>query len=368
MLGMPLTSLYFAVTGIAIFSLGILLPIIFRNRTSHVEAKGLIPSGNRPFTVLIPAYLEVSSIGPTTRRLREELTSYAPAGSRVLVVASDLETAIAAQKAGAEVLQTPREGKSSAINRGVAVSEGSIVVVTDANCQIQPPNWPELLIQDLEHSHLVSASKHESGSPETAYWKYEQFLNKHEHSRATETLALVGEFLAFRSEDFSSIPAEGADDTSIAISFHSRGKRTVIDSRISASEPTPTFRDNIERRIRITSQLADTLAHNFGYLLKTPLGRKFLLHKGYRTTIGTIGFWLMIGALVFSGNFKMAVIVPTILAVCVAIYATRPKLIPNWVHAASTAISLQFVPLMSVPRVLRNMFIGRETGWEKVAR
>ena len=82
------------------------------------------PSGEPPaVTMVVPAYREVGVIGAKVRDCRAN--GY-PGPVEVLVVADgDPETAAAARRAGARVIESEtRRGKPAALNRGVAAATG----------------------------------------------------------------------------------------------------------------------------------------------------------------------------------------------------------------------------------------------------
>ena len=122
------------------FLAGIVLPrvqVAFeRSREVEPSAPPILPD-HPTIDVIIPAYLESGVIGNTIGRLRTSLSQHEGA-TQIIVVASDAATAEAARRAGAaQVLETERQGKASAINAGVAASNADIVVLSDGNCEIR---------------------------------------------------------------------------------------------------------------------------------------------------------------------------------------------------------------------------------------
>lgn len=109
-------------------------------------------SSDRPrCAVLIPAHDEESGIAATLRNIRDQLTP----SDRILVVADNCSDATAsiARAAGADVVErndAERRGKGFALDCGLrelAADAPEIVVVVDADCQMQPGAMDALVRQ-----------------------------------------------------------------------------------------------------------------------------------------------------------------------------------------------------------------------------
>lgn len=355
--------------GAIAFVAGILLPLIKgRPRVSVARDRSGIDGR---IAVVIAAYLESSVIGSTVRRLRMQLDSSGEFDAEIIVVASDEDTARAARDAGANVLSTRRSGKAAAINAGVAhASTAEIVVLSDANCEIVPDLWPQILRTSLSRADLISATKREQGGNEASFWKLEKLLKaRPRDATPTETLAVVGEFLAFRAADFEPLATRVlVDDLVMAMSFARRGLTVQVSPEIETTEPATTGRDQWGRRVRIArGQLVDALPE-IRELLSTHAGFNYVLHKLYRLTVGVAGFWvcwLGFALIALPWSPLLAVL---LIAASVGVYST-PNRLPAGMKTVAAAISLQLVPPLAAMQVGFARLKGNHSdGWKKVAR
>lgn len=157
------------------------------------------------------------------------------------------------------LLHSPlRNGKSAAVNRGIAHAKGEIVVISDANAFYLPDAIQKLVRNFSDPSvGAVSGRKtiRKSGSPisdsEGTYWKYESFIKKQE-SKLHSTAGVVGEMLAVRRHLFHPIPAGIVlDDAYIALNFMRRGYRVIYESAAVCWETSAaSSRDEFIRRRR----------------------------------------------------------------------------------------------------------------------
>jgi hypothetical protein len=356
----------FAVGAVA-FSASVVLPTLqlqceSRRPRRAITARSLPEEPT--IEVIVPAYLEATVIGEKIEELRSALASQSNA--LVTVVASDEATARAA-KAADRVLLGERKGKVAAVNQGVASSQADIIVLSDANCTIEPPNWPGLLLEEFKRWDLVSAHKTETRSAEGRFWAFER-ATKDRFSAEIGTLSVVGEFVAFRAADFRNLP-QGLilDDLAMAEDFLARGLRPGIASGISTSEHPATALEQWERRVRIAEGLFREQVPLVGALGQSPQGRLFLAHKLYRVTVGAAGFWVALSALAV-GLPLVGVPLLGIAAVCIAVYRGSLRL-PFLPRLLVTVVGLQAVPVAAAIRVLRRERKVEAAGlWKKIAR
>ncbi len=116
-------------------------------------------------SLVIPAYREVERIGPTVRRVREELGPLVGPGELEIVVVDDGSgdgTGDAARAAGADVvLVEPRNrGKGAAVRRGVEAASGRAVAFTDADLAYAPAQVARLLERVEEGWDVVVGSRY----------------------------------------------------------------------------------------------------------------------------------------------------------------------------------------------------------------
>jgi cellulose synthase/poly-beta-1,6-N-acetylglucosamine synthase-like glycosyltransferase len=106
--------------------------------------------GDRLVTVLIPAWNEASLIRACLDALarvvspRHEVIVIAGGPDGTFEVARDVARSIA----GVRVIEQPPHGKNVALNVGMAVARGDVVVVLDADSRVEP-GWLEALVSPL---------------------------------------------------------------------------------------------------------------------------------------------------------------------------------------------------------------------------
>jgi glycosyltransferase involved in cell wall biosynthesis len=359
-------------TSFFIFGLGVVLPLTFAVpllapvRRSKLPPVNLPPLSGASIDVVIPAYLEASVIGRKVRSAQAAVAQDA-AESRVIVAASDKLTAAAAREAGADVvIESDRQGKPTAVNLGVAQATAEIVVITDANCDIEPPEWPAIARLELETAGLVSAHKAEKGGREGFFWKYEHFVKE---QQGGENLSAVGEFIALRRADFRPIPAdEIIDDLWLALEIASQGHRVRISDHIRTVEEAVPQRDQWERRVRIAEGMLGQHLPRLGRYLSFASGRRFSVHKFFRLTIGCAAFWVGTGATALA--IPNVTLPATVVVTAYAVSRYSGILWPDrGLLPVTTAFAMQAVPIVAGLRLVRNRIARRQSVlWVKAQR
>lgn len=324
------------------------------------------PSG---IDVVIAAYLEASVIGATVRRLRSELDDHG--GGRIIVVASDPATHEAAEGADVRLLR-PREGKARAINAGVQHARGELLVLTDANCTIEPPEWPRLVTERLAGGvGLLSANKTEEDG-EGLYWSYEAVVKRIASERGG-SLAVVGEFIALRREDFRDLPDDEVnDDLWMAVEMAVGGGRVEVDGRITTVEAGVSPSEQWGRRLRIMDGQLRLMWRRRRNLLRTSSGRNLLLHKGYRSTVGAASFW--VGAATVTALLPRLARLPVLVSVVVVLHryavtaGRATALDPLVSYVGMQAVPVEVARRAVVRRLARTDHAPARHLWSKVPR
>ncbi len=327
------------------------------------------PLPEDPFVeVIIPAYLEESTVGATVDRLTTDLQK-SSIRHLVHVVASDEGTAAAAATAG-RVTLTGRGGKPAAVNAAVEQSVADVVVLTDANCHIEPKDWPVRMLRELQVASLLSANKTESGSADVLFWRLESLL-KRDATNKVGTLGVVGEFLAMRRRDYRPVPPPTtSDDLWLAMDFDARGLRVAVSPTITTCEDAAPRPEQWERRVRIAYGQLSMALPQLSALSRTPAGRNYLAHKMYRLTVGAAAFWIGLGVLV---SARPRVLVPLVGLPVGAAVAQYRGLLPvrTPLDPVAAVVALQAIPVAAVSRIVRGSLRrdrGITVGWRKVPR
>src|SRR5207237_6071719 len=166
----------------------------------------------------------------------------------------------AAQGTEAKVVPFERRtGKAGALNRGVEASGHPIIVITDANTQLDPGAIAELTRSLADGSvGAVTGEKHVEG--EGLYWRFEAWLKQRESDLGT-TIALDGALAALRRAEYLPLPTDVVvDDLWLALDVVDTGMRVVYEPRaISRESATKTWPVEWERRTRIVAGTLDVL-------------------------------------------------------------------------------------------------------------
>jgi glycosyltransferase involved in cell wall biosynthesis len=116
---------------------------------------------------LIPAYNEAATIGEVLEQVaRLDLDT------QVIVVddGSTDDTAAIADAAGVTVVRQPNRGKGAAIRAAIALVEGEITVIQDADMEYDPAEVPALIDPILRgRADVVFGSRLSGGRPQRAY-------------------------------------------------------------------------------------------------------------------------------------------------------------------------------------------------------
>ncbi|MGN7200864.1 glycosyltransferase [Arthrobacter sp. SAFR-044] len=318
--------------------------------------------------VVIAAYLEASVIASTVQRLQRQLAGAGVAG-KVIVVASDDDTYQAAAAAD-RTLKVPRNGKPAALNAGVSASEADIVVLTDANCAIEPDGWPLFVQTGLRSARLLTGSKRERGARERLFWRYEGLLkSRHGEQELSATLAVVGEFLAFRRTDYIPISATTmADDLALALDFNRRELRVAAVPKIYTVEDPASPSEQWERRVRIVCGLLSEAIPRVPQLLTSTVGRAYLVHKVYRVTVGVGAFWIAAFFAMFLFPPYGALLTVSVVSWAVLRYRGFISL-KSPLDPLFDVIAMQAIPLAGMARLIRRRLRGgKVVGWVKVPR
>lgn len=214
-------------------------------------------------SLLIAAHNEEAVIA---ERLRNALAMDYPPDKREIVVASDGSTDATAaivccfKDPAIHLLNYPENrGKAATLNASFPSLTGQIVILSDANTNIDPEatrrlvQWFQLLQVGVVCGRLVLTDAPTGKNVDGLYWKYETFLKRCE-GRLGALLGSNGAIYAMRKELFTPIPNDTiVDDFVIPLQAKLRtGCAIVYDGEAVAREETaPNVRSEFRRRARI---------------------------------------------------------------------------------------------------------------------
>jgi len=322
-------------------------------------------------TVLVPAYLEQGVIADKI----DNITKNGYRGDlEVLVVADgDPETAAVAREAGARVLLLEeRHGKSQALNKGMQAASHELVVISDANSELEYDAIGYLVSRlVLDGVGAVAGEKLEGAGGELAYWRFESWIKRNE-ARLGTTLGLDGGLCAVRREAWQPIPADiSNDDFWIALDLMERGWSVAYEPRALMTEPSiGAFGLSWERKTRVLGgglhviwrkrKLLDPRA---GLVAAELWG-----HKLWRSTVGPVSHLALIGVAASSARHSRTaqVFLAGHAVGAVALLAQEKGVrVPLPGRVVAQVFYLQLVAFGGMRRYLRG---DRVLRWDKPAR
>ncbi|MFO1020273.1 MAG: glycosyltransferase family 2 protein [Planctomycetales bacterium] len=157
------------------------------------------------------------------------------------------------------LLQYPqRRGKASVLNDSVPQARGEIIIFSDANTEMDPQAFRQLVRPFVDSSvggvcgNLILQDSLTGQNVDGAYWKYENFLKRHE-AKIGALLGVNGGIYAIRKSLYQPIPSNTIiDDFLIGMRIHLQGYQLLYEPRAIAYEETPeTMAAEFHRRVRI---------------------------------------------------------------------------------------------------------------------
>jgi poly-beta-1,6-N-acetyl-D-glucosamine synthase len=204
-------------------------------------------------TVLVPTYYEREALPLKLRSI--DALDY-PRELLQVVVAVDGDAELAelarAELPWADVVLVPeRSGKPTALNRGLELATGEIVVLTDAHNPLDVQSVREAMQHFADDTiWAVTGRCIEHGS---AYDRYENFLRRLE-SRSGSVAGMFGGFSAVRREKIPEFPRDVVnEDLWLLCRLVGQGGRVIYEPSASSIEPSLEMRHEVERRTRISA-------------------------------------------------------------------------------------------------------------------
>jgi cellulose synthase/poly-beta-1,6-N-acetylglucosamine synthase-like glycosyltransferase len=170
--------------------------------------------------------------------------------------------------------QSAREGKTRAQQRAALVSNGEILVFSDATTRLEPDMLRKLTRAFADPSVGCVAGRLVYDSGESAavakgcrsYWDYERLLKSWECA-AGSLVGVSGCLYAVRRSCYAKMANDMIDDFVIAIEMQLLGLRTVYEPEAVCGESANNRRrDEFRMRVRVIEQTMNAL-HRYGRLL-----------------------------------------------------------------------------------------------------
>jgi cellulose synthase/poly-beta-1,6-N-acetylglucosamine synthase-like glycosyltransferase len=169
------------------------------------------------------------------------------------------------------VLRQPeRLGKTAAQNAAVEISDGEILLFSDATTLYRPdvlrailPNFFDASVGCVAGRLIyVDPASSNVGSGARSYWGYETFLKRCE-SRIGSLIGTSGCLYAVRRANYVALPHEAGSDFVIATVMAEQGLRTIYEpDAICTEETNRRARPEFQMRVRVMTQtFADLWRH-----------------------------------------------------------------------------------------------------------
>lgn len=165
-----------------------------------------------------------------------------------------------------------RKGKSSIQNEIVKHSCGSILVFTDADCQLSPDalvlatqNFADPEVALVTNCAVIN-NKNETGivESESLYWRYERWLRLEESERGLLAMA-SGSLFAMRRELWRELDPNVGDDFVLPLQVVQAGYRNILETRTSAE--TRLTQNQADSMLRMKMRI---ISKDFRGLLQNP--------------------------------------------------------------------------------------------------
>ena len=208
---------------------------------------------------------------------------------------------------------SPAAGKPTALNKGVAVANGQVLVFMDARQSVSSNSLKALterLMADDIGAVSGELSLADNEGVESAnvglYWRYEKWIRQNE-SQLFSTTGATGALYAIRKSDFQPHRDDVLlDDFDTPVSILAQGKRTVFEPDAQVFDKAQASASGEFRR------KSRTLAGNFQSFTrhrwlfnpkKNPVFLQFLSHKVFRLMVPYAMLVALLSSMLGSGMF-----------------------------------------------------------------
>ena len=190
-----------------------------------------------------------------------------------------------------------RRGKAAALNAGVAVATGEVLLLTDTRQRLEP-EVARMLVRNLADPSVGAVSGElvlyasEAGSTPIRdvglYWRYEKMIRKAE-SQFGSSIGYTGAIAAVRRRLFPALPEDTlVDDLVVPLTIVSRGSRVVFEPAAQASDAIAADRRaEFRRKVRTLAGVLQTFLHmrRFAGPLPGLVWWQFVSHKLLRLAV-----------------------------------------------------------------------------------
>lgn len=258
-------------------------------------------------------------------------------------------------------------GKAAALNKGVELARGEIIVFADVRQEFEPDavknlaaNFADKTVGSVSGELVLRDQSNAVGEAIDFYWNYEKWIRNKE-SCIDSMVGATGAIYAIRKGLYRPIPSDTIlDDVLIPMQIVLVGYRAVFEPTAIAYDRKVThYQAELRRKIR-------TLAGNYQILLLCPallnpfrnrLFFFYLSHKILRLLIPFFLIFLLTANLFLSGVFYRFFLMVQLAAYCLGIAGTllqREKLPYRIVTVPAAFLVLNYAAMMGFVHYLRS--------------
>lgn len=187
----------------------------------------------------------------------------------------------------------PRQGKTAALNRAIALAKGEILVFSDANSMFKSDALKKLVRHFADpqiggvcgRKSVLQSNKRRASGGDCLYWKYESLLKQAESDLGSIPTA-DGEIFAVRKTLYQNVESNVInDDMAITLNILAQKKRVIYDhTAVTVEEASITLKDdfNVKSRMVYGGFQIMSLYKKELNPLKSFFGLQFFFHKTLR--------------------------------------------------------------------------------------
>ena len=213
----------------------------------------------------------------------------------------------------------PAKGKPTALNTGVAIATGDIIVFMDAR-QTVSPNVVRSLVKRFDDPTVgvvsgelvLSDDGHREAANVGLYWRYEKWIRQNE-SELFSTTGATGALYAVRRDDVVVLAEDVLlDDFEIPIQVLRQGRRTVFESgAVAYDRAEEDAGDEFRRKVRTLTGNFQSFSRNRWLFdpFTNPVCWQFVSHKVFRLLVPVAMLMALVSSFLGDGWFLNTVFV-----------------------------------------------------------
>lgn len=263
--------LFFVLVGIMIFGI-----FLYPKTTISIKKKPLKRTKQIPkITILIPAYNEEKTIADKIRNTSS--IDYPKDKMKVVVIDNGKDKTSEIVKRFPVTLLKSERGKIKAVNKGLEYAKTDVVIITDADVEIESKSIKNMVSYLTGKIGLVNGyvvPKSESFLKDKLDYKRKEWQLRYEEGLIDSICNPEGKLMAFRKSIVSRIPENWlAEDYALTFLIRDKGYRLVVDKSAKVYETlSPNAKEEIKQFKRYAKDIFITNFRNIKFLFNPKYG------------------------------------------------------------------------------------------------